>query len=100
MPMKPMLQMVDLLCQDQEALQKIHTHSLDLIEQCGVRFHSARAREMWHAAGAQVSGHVVRVPGHLIESALKKAPGSFTLCARDGRHDLNLDGRHTFYSQD
>jgi len=100
MPMKPTLQMVNLLCPDQEALQKIHTHSLDLIEQCGVRFHSARAREIWHGAGAQVTGHVVQVPGHLIESALKKAPGSFTLCARDGRHDLNLDGRQTYYSQD
>ena len=98
--MKPTLQIMDLLCQDEETLRKVHTHSLDLIEQCGVRFHSERAREILHSAGAEIDGDVVRIPGHVIESALKKAPGSFTLCARDEQFDLSLDGTHTYYSQD
>ena len=83
-----------------EVLDRIHTHSLDLLESCGVRFHSAKAREIWHGAGAKVDGDIVKIPGHLVEKALKKAPGSFMLYSRDGKHDLDLDGKHTFFSQD
>lgn len=85
---------------DQDNLRKVHTHSLDLIENCGVKFYSERAREIWHGAGAEIDGDIVRVPGHVIEAALKQAPGSFTLCARDARFDVDLDGTHTYYSQD
>lgn len=84
----------------QDVLQSIHEHSLDLLETCGLCFHSQRAREIWHGAGAEISGDVVKIPGHLVESALRDAPSVFTLCARDGRHDLPLDGRHTYFSQD
>ena len=80
--------------------EKVHTHSLDLIEQCGIRFHSDDVQEIWREFGAEVVGDVVKIPGQLIESALEKAPGSFTLCARDPAFDLELDGEHTYYSQD
>jgi trimethylamine--corrinoid protein Co-methyltransferase len=98
--MKHALQSIGLFGQNQDVLRKMHTHSLDLIEKCGIRFHSDKALEIWHGAGAEIVGNMVKIPGHLVESALKKAPGSFTLCARDARFDLNLDGKHTYYSQD
>jgi trimethylamine--corrinoid protein Co-methyltransferase len=98
--MSSTLRLVDKAQADGEMLGKIHTHSLDLLENCGIRFHSARAREIWHGAGAKIAGDIVKIPGHLVEAALKKAPGSFTLYSRDGKHDLNLDGQQTFYSQD
>jgi len=94
------LQSVGLFSQGQEALRKVHTHALDLIETVGIRFHSARALEILHGAGAQVVGPVARIPGHVVEAALKRAPGAFTLCARDPRFDRPLDGQHTYYSQD
>ena len=85
---------------DDRILNKVHAHSLDLLENCGVRFHSPKAREILYSAGAIISGEIVRIPGHLVESALKKAPNSFTLYSRDGKHDLDLNGRDTYYSQD
>ena len=94
------LQSVGLLGRNQDIPKQVHVHALDLIENCGIRFHSARALEILHGAGAEIAGPTVRIPGHVVESALKKAPASFTLCARDARFDLNLDGRHTYYSQD
>lgn len=94
------LRSMGLFRQDQDALRKVHAYSLDLIEKCGIRFHSNRALEMWHGFGAEIIGDIVKIPGHLVEPALKKAPGSFTLCARDARFDLDLDGKHTYYSQD
>jgi len=85
---------------DENLLAKVHDHSLDLLEDCGVRFHSERARRILQEAGAQVSGDIVRIPARLVESALKLTPHEFTLFARDGKHDLPVDGQHTYYSQD
>jgi trimethylamine---corrinoid protein Co-methyltransferase len=98
--MQPTSQLVELLCGEERLVREIHTHSLDLIETTGVRFHSERARAIWHGAGAQIEGNIVKIPGHLVECALEKAPRTFTLCARDPQWDLPLDGRRTYYSQD
>ena len=94
------LQSMGLLGHNQDVPQKVHTHSLDLIETCGIRFHSPRALEILHGAGATIDGPVARIPGHVVESALKDGPAAFDLCARDARFDLTLDGEHTYYSQD
>jgi len=83
-----------------ENLQKIHDHSLTLIAERGIRFHSEVAREIWHGAGAHVLEDVVKIPPDLITSALENAPGSFVLHARDGKHDLDLGADRTYYSQD
>jgi trimethylamine--corrinoid protein Co-methyltransferase len=85
---------------NKELLQEIHDRSLQLITERGIRFHSKAVRETWHGVGAEVLGDVVRIPPEVIEAALKKAPGSFTLCARAGEGDLKLDGQRTYYSQD
>lgn len=94
------LHLMNLLRQNQADLKKIHDCSIDLVENQGIRFHSERALEILHGAGADVEGNIAKIPGNIIESALKKAPSSFTLCARDPQFDLNFDGRHTYYSQD
>jgi trimethylamine--corrinoid protein Co-methyltransferase len=94
------MQLVTQTAADDEALARVHTQALDLLERSGIRFYSERAREIWHGAGARIDGEIVRIPGALVETALKRAPASFTLYARDGRHDLAVDGRQTYYSQD
>jgi trimethylamine--corrinoid protein Co-methyltransferase len=83
-----------------ETLQKIHNNSLKLVAERGIRFHSETAREIWHGVGAEVLEDVVKIPPDIIMSALEDAPDAFTLCARDGEHDLELDGEQTYYSQD
>jgi trimethylamine---corrinoid protein Co-methyltransferase len=85
---------------DEKLLASVHEHSIDLLEQCGIRFHSEKARKILQEAGAQVTGEIVKIPGRLVEAALKKAPQAFTLFSRDGKHDLSIDGQHTYYSQD
>ena len=98
--MSQSLKLIDGLQADDTDFDQVHTHSLDLLENCGVRFHSERARGILSDAGAHISDDIVRIPGHLVESALKKTPGTFRLYSRDGKHDLDLDGRQTYYSQD
>lgn len=98
--MKQTMQLLELLCLDHELAGKIHARSLDLIEGTGVRFYSKRAQEILHGAGATVEENVVKIPAHVVEEALKKAPGRFTLYSRDGEHDLDIGGGTTYFSQD
>ena len=76
---------LDILSPDD--VQRIHTASLDIIESVGVRFPSERALDIWEANGATVDRGtmVAKVPGHIIEEALKRAPPTYALAARDRR---------------
>jgi trimethylamine--corrinoid protein Co-methyltransferase len=98
--MKRGIQSTGLFGRNEDLLTSVHAHSLDVIEGTGIRFPSEKAREILHAAGAEISGEMVKIPGNVIESALEKAPATFTLCAREPSHDLEIDGKHTYYSQD
>jgi trimethylamine--corrinoid protein Co-methyltransferase len=95
-----MMQLLELLSTNSDAVLGVHRRSLDLMERTGVRFYSKLAQEIWHGHGARIEGDVVHIPGALAESALEKAPRSFTLYSRDGKHDLRIDGTETYYSQD
>jgi trimethylamine--corrinoid protein Co-methyltransferase len=83
-------------------VERIHTASLDVIESVGVRFPSERALDVWEACGATVDRDttVVKVPGHIIEEALKRAPPAYALGARNPAQDLSLDGNHVYVGTD
>jgi len=98
--MNSTLKLIEEIRSDTELLVQVHSHSLDLLETCGVRFHSEKARRILADAGARVTGDMVKIPSPLVESALKKAPSTFRLFSRDGKHDLDLDGQQVYFSQD
>ncbi len=85
-----------------EEILRLHTASLDIIESTGVRFPSKRALDIWEAHGAQVdrATSIVKVPGHIIEDAVKLTPPIYTLAARNCAQDLPLDGNHVFLGTD
>ncbi|MFM8321873.1 MAG: trimethylamine methyltransferase family protein [Chloroflexota bacterium] len=85
-----------------EEVSRIHTATLAVIEKTGIRFPSKKALEIWAANGAEVNWEtsVVKAPGHLIDEALKKAPHSYTMAARDASQDLPLDGNHVHLGTD
>jgi trimethylamine--corrinoid protein Co-methyltransferase len=85
-----------------EEIQRIHTATLEVIESVGVKFPSPKALDIWQAHGATVDRNtmIVKVAGHVIEDALKKAPPAFTLAARDPSRDLPLDGNHVYVGTD
>ena len=62
-----------------EEIQRLHTATLDIIETTGIRFPSKRALDIWEAHGAQVDRNtsIVKVPGQIIEDALKLAPPKY-----------------------
>jgi trimethylamine--corrinoid protein Co-methyltransferase len=83
-------------------VQKIHQVTLDIIEQVGVRFPSERALDILSSFGATVdrSSMVAKIPGYIIEDALKQAPPQYSLAARLPEQDLPLDGNHVFLGTD
>lgn len=85
-----------------EDVKRLHTATLDVIERTGVKFPSKRALDIWQAHGAEVDydSQIVKVSGQVIEEALKQAPPSYTLAARDPGQDLPLDGNHVYAGTD
>jgi trimethylamine--corrinoid protein Co-methyltransferase len=85
-----------------EEVRRIHTASLDVIETAGIRFPSKRALDIWETHGANVdrSSAIVKVPGQIIEEALKLAPPIYSLAARNPEQDLPLDGNHVYLGTD
>jgi len=85
-----------------DEVQKIHTATLDVIETVGVRFPSPKALDILEAHGAQVdrTRMEARIPGHIVEEYLAKAPPSYNLAALDPALDLPLDGNHSHLGTD
>jgi len=85
-----------------EDVIRIHTATLDVIENVGVRFPSLKVLDIWESHGADVDRQTSIVKAHpdLIEAALKKAPPAYILAARDSEQDLPLDGNHVYIGTD
>jgi trimethylamine---corrinoid protein Co-methyltransferase len=85
-----------------EEILHLHNATLDIIETTGIRFPSKRALDIWEEHGAKVDRNtsIVKVPGRIIEDALKLAPPKYDLAARNPDQDLPLDGNHVFLGTD
>ncbi len=85
-----------------EDVRRIHTATLDVIETVGVRFPSRKALDILQAHGATIDRNtsIAKIPGHVVEAALKQAPPMYTLAARDPALDLPLDGQHSYLGTD
>jgi trimethylamine--corrinoid protein Co-methyltransferase len=85
-------------------VERIHEHSLDLLERVGIDYQTPRALEILEQAGCPVDYDRTwaSLPRDLVEWALQQAPRVVRLCARDPSRDVVLDGRrphHTTSSQ-
>ena len=79
-----------------EDLGRIHSSTLKILEETGVRVDEENALKLLDDAGATVDfkRKIVRVPQSLVEELIKKARKCVRLCGRDPKHDLTLgDGR-------
>ena len=70
----------------------IHAKSVECLESVGVLVHSASVRKLLKDAGAQTEARkeLVKLPESLVKDAIRKAPKSFVLAARDPKRDLKL----------
>lgn len=80
-------------------IRDIHGATLDVLERVGMRSDSERILKVFLDAGAKVDfkNKIVRIPEHLIEQSLKKAPRQMTLCGRDSKCDLLLEDDRIYF---
>jgi len=80
-------------------LDDIHAATLEVLERTGVFVEADEALDIFADGGCAVDRetHVVRLPPHVVEDAIRSAPGTFALCGRDPRNDIVLQpGRVAF----
>jgi trimethylamine--corrinoid protein Co-methyltransferase len=80
-------------------LEAIHSNTLEIMEKNGINVQSEKAMDIFEKGGAQVDREKknVKIPGHMVEEAVRTAPGKVLLAGRDPKNDVILeDGRVNF----
>ncbi len=80
-----------------DQLEEIHSATLDVLERAGARFDHDEALQLLKAAGCPVSGRVARIPGWLVEEAIRTAPSKINIYSRNGLPAMSLEGNNTYY---
>jgi trimethylamine--corrinoid protein Co-methyltransferase len=83
-------------------IERIHVHSLDLLERVGIDYKTPKALQVLEKMGCPVDYERSRacLPPELVEWALEQAPRIVRLEARDPSQDVILDGQASHYTTD
>ncbi|MCP4021943.1 MAG: hypothetical protein GY729_08885, partial [Desulfobacteraceae bacterium] len=81
---------------------KIHDKSIRILEEIGVKFLSKKALKILEKNGAKVdyTEKLARIPKQMVDQALKTAPKSFVLGARNPKFDVAYPSKQTGYVLD
>ena len=85
----------------QDELEAIHDASLTILEEMGMDFMHAGAREILRKAGADVrdGSERVRFDRNLILQSIKTCPSEFTLHARNPERNVQIGGKNLVFAQ-
>jgi trimethylamine--corrinoid protein Co-methyltransferase len=80
----------------------IHSMSIRILEDVGIRFHGDRAAKILTKSGIQINpeNKIAKIPREFVDQAIKTAPKAFTLGARNPIHNLDLPTPFTRYCID
>jgi trimethylamine--corrinoid protein Co-methyltransferase len=83
-------------------LKSLHWGTLDVLENTGIKVFSKECLKLLEDAGSTVNykESSAKIPGNLVEEAIRKAKKNITLCARTPKYDVVLDGRRTYCTTD
>jgi trimethylamine--corrinoid protein Co-methyltransferase len=87
---------------DESDLRSLHWGTLDVLENAGIKVISKECLGLLEDAGCAVDQKtsIAKIPGNLVEEAIRKAKKNLTLCARTPKYDVVLDGRRTYCTTD
>lgn len=83
-----------------DELEQIHSASLELLRDVGIKVDSDKARAILRENGAEVrdDSHFVKFSESLIHEKLKSVPDSFTLHGPDGTYKAIIDVNHSEFA--
>lgn len=81
---------------------KIHDQSIKILEEIGIKFLSKKALKILEKNGAKVdyTEKLAKIPAEMVDQALKTAPESFVLGARNPEYDVAYPSATTGYVLD
>ncbi|MBW2122167.1 MAG: trimethylamine methyltransferase family protein [Deltaproteobacteria bacterium] len=81
-----------------EEKRKIHGAALRILEEIGMEIRHEEALHLLKDAGCQVGGgNMVRIPGTVVEEAIRKAPRQIEIFDREARPAMNLGGYRIYF---
>ncbi len=86
----------------EEERERIHRESLKILQDVGVKFHSPIALNVLKRNGAKIDmdSGIAKIPEDMVNAALKSAPKSFVLGARNPEFDFPLPSAYSGYNLD
>ncbi len=84
----------------EDELEQIHQASLTVLEDIGIEFLNAEARDLLKQAGVDVptGSDRIRLDRGLVAECIEKAPSEFTIHARNPERNLRFGGNWIMYS--
>ena len=83
----------------EESLARIEAAADTILQEVGIEFRGDDAAlRLWRAAGADVTGELVRIPAGLLRSILKRAPSAFVQHARSPERSLTIGNDHVVFA--
>lgn len=77
--------------------ETLHSATLEVLADVGLRFPDAEALRVFKEGGATVTEDVVQIPRGLVDWALDTAPKELTLFDQSGKESIQLEGRCAYF---
>ncbi|MFX0105024.1 MAG: trimethylamine methyltransferase family protein, partial [Candidatus Hodarchaeota archaeon] len=92
------LKRIKILSNDE--IQSIHSASIELLSNVGIKIDSPSARNLFKKNGAEVNDNdlFIRIPESLIKKKLKEVPSSFKLHGPDGKFNFEVNTTSTQFA--
>ncbi len=79
-------------------LNKLHNAALHILERTGLVIHCREALDLLGEIGCWLDkDHRVRIPGHIVDQALNRAPKRISVYNRQGNPAMLLEGMNSYY---
>lgn len=81
-----------------DVLNKIHRTSIRILEEIGIRLHHSDIIDLLKNNGVRVDGNTAFFTEKQIHKWINKAPGRFSITARNSDYDMFIGGSHIEYA--
>ena len=82
----------------EEQCRRLLAAAIEVLERTGVLYHDEESVQIMKRAGCFVDGNRVRIPGKLVEKALRTVPAKVTLSnSRTGARVMELEGNNAYF---